>query len=151
MLTLSCTLHYLLKKSAGHTEESQKKFSHPFKTEKYRNDNFPQSAQFLDFQWLPEGLTGQFRGVMSGLKPLKWDCLLQVDPRCFAKEVGLKKALVETSKRYRSLVTAGLGTRLDAQRELLDLILENLDSYHKNDFEVTKEFVKVNITNKIFR
>ena len=151
MLTLSCALNYFLKTSAGQAEESQKKSFHPFTNGKYRNENFPQSAQFLDFQWLPEGLTGQFRGVMSGLKPLKWDCLLQVDPRCFAKEVSLKRALVDTSKRYRRLVTAGLGTRLDAQKELLGLVVDNLDRYHKNDFEVTKEFVKVNITNKTFR
>ena len=34
----------------------------------------------------------------------------------------------------------------DAQKELLDLIIDNLNKYHQDDFEVTTDFVKVNIT-----
>eukprot|EP00092_Neocalanus_flemingeri_P002053 GFUD01002191.1.p1 GENE.GFUD01002191.1~~GFUD01002191.1.p1 ORF type:complete len:380 (+),score=82.91 GFUD01002191.1:109-1248(+) len=153
MLTLANTLFYLHNtyKHKGRSEDDPKQASHPFKSEKYQEEKFPQSFQFLDFQWTPEGLSGQFRGVMSGLKPLTWDCLLQVDTRCFAKEVQMKKALLDKNGKYQKLVTAGLQTRLDAQKELLELIVGNLKTFHQEHFEVTNEFVKVHVTGEIFR
>jgi len=151
MLTLSYALYYLVNKLTANSDDEEKQASHPFKAKRYREENFPQSAQFLDFQWIPDGLPGQFRGVMSGLKPLKWDCLLQVDTRCFAKEVMLKKALVDKHGKYRPIVTAGLETRIDAQKELLALVVDNLKKYHQDYFQVTDEFVKVLITGETFR
>ena len=149
MLTLSSTLFYLIHKQNKRSED-QSKASHPFRCGKYKGEHFPQSAQFLDFQYTPEGLSGQFRGVMSGLKPLTWDCLLQIDTRCFAKEVLLKKALFDKRGKYQKLVTAGLQTRIDAQKESLDLIVDNLKAYHLENFGVTDQFVKVHITGETF-
>ena len=71
--------------------EPKSSATHPFRSEKYQKEIFPQSAQFLDFQWTPEGLSGQFRGVMSGLKPLYWDCLIHVDTRQFNKGTSINK------------------------------------------------------------
>jgi len=149
MLTLSNAVFYIYNKQFNR-KDAEEESTHPFKREKYKAEKFPQSAQFLDFQWTPEGLSGQFRGVMSGLKPLAWECLLQIDQRCFGKEIKLKKALVEPSGKYRKLVTAGLDTRIDAQKELLDLVVDNLKSYHREYFEVTDEFVKSHITGDTF-
>lgn len=151
MLTLSLAAYYLVNKSRESSKDEPKQVSHPFRNARYRQEKFPQSAQFLDFQWTPEGLSGQFRGVMSGLKPLQWDCLLHVDKKCFAKEVSLKKALVDKGGKYRKLVTAGLETRIDAQKELLNLVVNNLKEFHQDDFEVEEDFVKVKITGKTFR
>ena len=68
----------------------------------------------------------------------------------FLKEITLKKALFDEAGKYYESVTAGLLTRIDAQNELLDLILHNLKNYHSNYFEVTKEFVKVQLTGDTF-
>ena len=84
------------------------------------------------------------------MKPLPWDCLVQIDPRTFIKEMNLKKVLFDKSKKYFKMVTAGLETRIDAQKELLDLILTNLKEFHKEYYEVTNEYVKVLLTNDIF-
>ena len=150
MLTLSSVLYYFVQKPVHEENPINPTSSHPFRSKKYKEESFPQSAQFLDFQWTPEGLSGQFRGVMSGLKPLPWDCLVQIDPRTFIKEINLKKVLFDKSKKYFKMVTAGLETRIDAQKELLDLILTNLKEFHKEYYEVTNEYVKVLLTNDIF-
>ena len=151
MFTLSSVLYYFVQKPV--TEENpiiNPISSHPFRSKKYKEECFPQSAQFLDFQWTPKGLSGQLRGVMSGLKPLPWDCLVQVDPRTFIKEINLKKVLFDKSNKYFKMQTAGLETRIDAQKELLDLILTNLKEFHNEYYEITNEYVKVLLTNDTF-
>ena len=78
MFTLpSLVFHFLQEKEEEKTEKSSP-VHHPFLDSRYQSPSFPKSAQFLDFQWTPQGLSGQFRGVLSGLKPLDWRCLLQV-------------------------------------------------------------------------
>ena len=149
MLTISCAINYLLNNQQAGTNNEQE--NHPFKMSKYRQGNFPQSAQFLDYQWTPEGVPGQFKNMMTGLKPLDRDCLIHVDTKCFVEEIKLRKALLDKSRKYRDLVTAGLDWRLDAQKELLDLVIDNLKSYHQEHFQVTKQDIKVNITGEIFR
>ena len=47
----------------------------------YQQDQFPQSAQFLDFGWTKTGLSGQHRGVLSGLKPVEWKHWIHIDKR----------------------------------------------------------------------
>ena len=149
MLTISCAINYFMNGRQPRTNNEQE--NHPFKMSKYRESNFPQSAQFLDYQWTPEGVPGQFKNLMTGLKPLDRECLIHVDTKCFDQEVKLRNALLDKSRKYRDLVTAGLDSNLDAQKELLDLVIENLHDFHQEHFEITKEDIKVNITGKVFR
>ena len=149
MLTLACAIDYFLNSKQSRIDNEQE--NHPFKMSKYRQPNFPQSAQFLDYQWIPEGVPGQFKNMMTGLKPLDRECLIHVDTKCFDEEVKLRTALLDKSRKYRDLVTAGLDSNLDAQKELLDLVIDNLLDYHEEHFEITKEAINVNITGKIFR
>ena len=48
------------------------------------------------------------------------------------------------------MLTAGLETRIDAQKELLDLILTNLKEFHNEYYEITNEYVRVLLTNDTF-
>ena len=138
MLTLpALAFHFLQKATKEKKQNSDVK--HPFESPHYQTEKFPASAQFLDFQWTPEGLSGQARGVLSGLKPLHWRNLLNIDRKQFTYELSLKKELMRAGGPYREKVTAGLDGRLDAQKELLGLVLENLRSYHTNTYHFTAE------------
>ena len=136
MLTLPALAAHFLQKP---TKEKNPEVKHPFENGHYQTERFPASGQFLDFQWSPEGLSGQARGVLSGLKPLHWRNLLHIDRKQFTYELGLKRELMRVSGPYREKVIAGLDSRLDAQKELLELVLGNLRSYHTDTFHFTEE------------
>ena len=48
-------------------------------------------------------------------------------------------------------VTAGLDCRLDAQTELMELVLDNLRSYHQDTFTFTEEGLEVKPNNAAYR
>ena len=102
MLTISSILFHWLQDKEKLKEKTE--FTHPFQNPRFQTDLFPKSAQFLDFQWTPTGLSGQFRGVLSGLKPLEWRNLLQCDGKQFGHELMLKRALMEKGGGYRWLL-----------------------------------------------
>ena len=151
MLSVACAINYLLAKISSNKQNISKEGEHPFRISRYREETFPQSAQFLDFQWMPKGLPGQHRNVMSGLKPLRKECLIHVDPKCFASEVKLKEVLFDENARYRKSMTAGLDSRIDAQMELLHLVLDNLKEFHEQYFDVTEESIVLKLAGKKFR
>ena len=68
------------------TNSKSKNFANTLKisalqVSEYQQDQFPQSAQFLDFGWTKTGLSGQHRGVLSGLKPVEWKHWIHIDKR----------------------------------------------------------------------
>ena len=99
MLTISSILFHWLQAKKKRKEKTE--FTHPFQNPRFQTELFPKSAQFLDFQWTPTGLSGQFRGILSGLKPLDWRNLLQCDEKQFGHELMLKRALMEEGGGYR--------------------------------------------------
>jgi len=137
MFTISSILFHWLQDKENLKEKTE--FTHPFQNPRFQTELFPKSAQFLDFQWTPTGLSGQFRGILSGLKPLDWRNLLQCDRKQFGHELMLKRALMEEGGGYREKVSAGLNSRLDAQQELLDLVLQNLRLFHADTFAFTED------------
>jgi hypothetical protein len=138
MLTLSSVVFHLIQRSNNKEKRvKDAEINHPFEDPQYQTKQFPKSAQFLDFQWTPSGLSGQFKGVLSGLKVLDWQNLIQIDEKQFNYELMLKKALMRPDGPYIEKVTAGLDRRLDAQQELLQLVLDNLRAFHTNSFHFT--------------
>ena len=99
MFTISSILFHWLQNRG--TRRGKQDISHPFQDARFKTEFFPQSAQFLDFQWTPSGLSGQLRGVLSGLKPLDWKNLIHVDNKQFEHELMLKRALMEEGGIYR--------------------------------------------------
>ena len=99
MLTISSMLFHWLQDKQPVKEK--KELTHPFQNPRFKTEAFPKSAQFLDFQWTATGLSGQFRGILSGLKPLDWRQLLQCDQKQFVHELLLKRALLEEGGGFR--------------------------------------------------
>ena len=99
MFTISSILFHWLQNRG--TRRGKQDISHPFQDARFKTEFFPQSAQFLDFQWTPSGLSGQLRVVLSGLKPLDWRNLIHVDNKQFEHELMLKRALMEEGGIYR--------------------------------------------------
>jgi len=149
MLTISSILFHWLQDKEKRKEKTE--FTHPFQNPRFQTELFPKSAQFLDFQWTPTGLSGQFRGILSGLKPLDWRNLLQCDEKQFGHELMLKQALMVKGGGYREKVSAGLDCRLDAQQELLDLVLQNLRLFHGDTFAFTEDGFRIKSVGLTYR
>lgn len=152
MLTLSSIVFHFLDRTIGQEKrQSESQFTHPFLNPRLKATTFPKSFQFLDFQWTPEGLSGQFKGVLSGLKPLDWRNLLQIDDKCFVHELKLKRELMRRDGPFIEKVTAGLDNRRDAQQELLELVLDNLKYFHSHTFNFTEDGLTIEPCNKTYR
>ena len=121
---------------------------HPFLTPRYREPGFPAAAQFLDSQWEKARLGGQHRGTQSGLRPVSPDHLLHIEPACYVEQMRQKAVLVGG---HRNTVTASLHCRLDAQAELLEVVLDIVAKHHTEHFSLTPHTVQSTLTGEIFR
>ncbi len=81
-----------------------------------------------------------------GLSPIAFSEWLQYEED-FKKRVQQKKELIKSEGER---VLCALLNSLDAQQELLELLLSHINEYHKKIFQVTNESIRSNLDNELY-
>ena len=85
-------------------------------------------------------------GVDIGLKPIQKESWLEID-NLFSTEIAEKKKLLK-NKRSDVLITPS--SSFSIQKEVLTTILEHLQLFHANHFNINKETVEIIKTKEIY-